>query len=413
MLNSKGERELCYVIRIDDVQPIQGRDKVECAIVGGWTCMVRKGQFKKGYLGIYFEIDSKLDTTKEVFKFTEKYDGKIKTQKFSIKDENGNKVGQFWSQGLLMSAEDFGWEYVHSAYGDYISTHKGAGSAIEEGDFLTKELGVTYVEAEDNKRKSSSSDKYKKMASRHQKLFSNSIIKKIYKNKYGKMILFLFLGRKTDKKSSFPSWVVKTDEERIQNLTHRISEFQKEEFIATEKIDGTSTTFTIKGNDYRVCSRNVVMTEKKDGGWYESNVYTEMSEKYNMKDVLKQLLKSNNNYEFVTIQGETYGQGVQKRDYNIKHHDLAVFNVIFGYKDKNVKRSNPIEMKELMDKYNIPTVPIIDCHVNIPNNCKDILDMAGGKSIIDGGMREGIVFRNYDGTKSFKAVDNNFITKYH
>ena len=45
MLNKNGERELCYVVKVDDIQPIQGRDKVECAVIGGWTCMVRKGQF--------------------------------------------------------------------------------------------------------------------------------------------------------------------------------------------------------------------------------------------------------------------------------------------------------------------------------------------------------------------------------
>ena len=55
----------------------------------------------------------------------------------------------------------------------------------------------------------------------------------------------------------------------------------------------------------------------------------------------------------------------------------------------------------------------IEEHFHIPSTCQEILDMAGGEASIYGGMREGIVFRNYDGTKSFKAVDNNFITKYH
>ena len=73
MLNKNGERELCYVVKVDDIQPIQGRDKVECAVIGGWTCMVRKGQFNKNDLGIYFEIDSKVDISKDVFKFAEKY----------------------------------------------------------------------------------------------------------------------------------------------------------------------------------------------------------------------------------------------------------------------------------------------------------------------------------------------------
>ena len=77
MLNKNGERELCYVVKVDDIQPIQGRDKVECAVIGGWTCMVRKGQFNKGDLGIYFEIDSKVDTSKIERELKKEKDDKI------------------------------------------------------------------------------------------------------------------------------------------------------------------------------------------------------------------------------------------------------------------------------------------------------------------------------------------------
>ena len=48
MLNAKGERELAYVVKIDEIRPIPGKDRVECAVVGGWTCMVPKGVFKAG-----------------------------------------------------------------------------------------------------------------------------------------------------------------------------------------------------------------------------------------------------------------------------------------------------------------------------------------------------------------------------
>jgi hypothetical protein len=39
--------------------------------------------------------------------------------------------------------------------------------------------------------------------------------------------------------------------------------------------------------------------------------------------------------------------------------------------------------------------------------------MAEGASAIDGGMREGLVFRSIDGARSFKAVSNPFLLKYH
>lgn len=396
MLNKEGQRELAYVVKVDEIRPIMGKDRVECAVVGGWTCMVPKGAFKAGDLGVYFEIDSKLDTSKEVFAFTEKYHGKIKTQKFKTPD------GPFYSQGLLMSFNDFGWESTK-----YL-----------EGKFLTKELGVTYADPEDNKRKSNKSNpnaKYQRMMNRHPRLARSKIGRFCMKHKSLKKILYWVLGGdKKNKPVIFPYWVVKTDEERVQNCFNTVHNLNCE-WIATEKRDGTSTTMTLKGHgkkqDYAVCSRNVRMENRKDGSWYDSNVYTEMSEKYHIKSVLEELLTDE--YEFVTIQGETFGEGIQKRDYGLKEHVFEVFNVIFGYKNGTTKRLNPLEMKELMDKYNIPTVPIVSEHLILPDSCQGVLDLACGEAALYGGMREGLVFRSYNGVHSFKAVDNEFLVKYH
>lgn len=394
MLNPKtNERELAYVARVTEIVPIEGADRVEVAKIQGWTCMVAKGAFQVGDLGVFFEADSKVPE-KEPFLFMEKRHYKVKVQKFF--------KGTVISDGLLMSFVDFGWKD-----GKYA-----------EGDFLTKELGITYAEAEDNKRKANSTDKYKKMAQRHPKLFQNPIIKKIYKTNFGKKVLFLFFGKKKDKKGCWPAWVVKTDEERIQNLASRIEEFQNEKWIATEKIDGTSTTFTLKGKgrkqEYHVCSRNVAFDtpEKAAKCFYDSNVYLEMDEKYDMRYVLQTIMNETNAL-YVTIQGETYGGKIQKRDYSRSDHELAVFNVIICGQDGIPRRLNPVEMKAKMDEYGIPTVPIVATDVELPSTCDEILAMAHGDSLIDGKPREGLVFRNIDGTKSFKAVDNLFILKYH
>ena len=34
MLNSKSERELAYIVKVDEIRPIPGRDRVECAVIG-------------------------------------------------------------------------------------------------------------------------------------------------------------------------------------------------------------------------------------------------------------------------------------------------------------------------------------------------------------------------------------------
>ena len=65
MLNSKNERELCYVVLINGIEPIPGYDRVEHAIIGGWRVIVQKGQFNVGDPAIYFEIDSRVPSDRE------------------------------------------------------------------------------------------------------------------------------------------------------------------------------------------------------------------------------------------------------------------------------------------------------------------------------------------------------------
>lgn len=403
MLNAKNERELCYVVRVDEIKPIEGRDRVECAVVGGWTIMVRKGQFQPGDLGIYFEIDSQVPE-KEPFMFLEAKHFKIKTQKYKTPD------GQFWSQGLLMHAEDFGWEMLD----DFIADDEN-NLHFSEGDtrFLTKKLGITYAVAEDNSRKANSVDKYKKMAQRHPKLFAKKSIRWLMRYEWGRKLLFVFFGKKKDKKGGWPEWVAKTDEERVQNMPWILAD--KSEWIATEKIDGTSTTFTMKRGkrknqyDFYICSRNVVFDKPDKQCFYDSNVYVEMAEKYNVESVLRQILENRPDLDWVTLQGETYGAGIQKRDYSLKDHDFVGFNFITSASG----RWNSVDAKNLMNGFGIPWVPIVDEHFVLPDTVDELLTIATDKSVIDGGMREGLVFRSQDGVKSFKAVSNEFLMKYH
>ena len=408
MLTPKNERELAYVVRVDDIKPIEGRDRVECAVVGGWTIMVRKGQFHPGSLGIYFEIDSQVPE-KEPFMFLAQKKFKIKTQKYKTPN------GQFWSQGLLMAPEDFNWYMndIRTAIIEMDATNDEGYHAVDnESRFLTKRLGVTYAVAEDNARKSGSMDKYKKMAQRRPKLFAKKPIRWLMRRNWGKKLLFVLFGKKKDKKSGWPAWVKKTDEERVQNMPWILQ--NKEPWIATEKIDGTSTTFTMKRGkfgkfDFYVCSRNVVFDKPDKVCFYDSNVYLEMAEKYDIENALKDILKNNPKLEWVTIQGETYGPGIQKRDYSATEHEFAAFNFITSTEG----RWNSLEAKELLSFYNIPWVPIIDKEFILPDTVEELLDIATDMSVIDGGMREGLVFRSLDGAQSFKAVSNEFLMKYH
>ena len=388
MLNEKKERELAYVVKVDEIRPIEGADRVEVAIVNGWHIMVRKDQFKPGDLAVYFEIDSKVPA-EEPFMFLEPKHFKIKTQKYF--------KGTVISQGLLMGFEDFGWEK----------------DAYKLGDFLTQKLKVTYAVEEDNARKASSVDKYKKMAQRHGKLFSHQPFRWLMRRTWGKKVLFLFFGKTSDKKAGWPAWVAKTDEERVENMPWIFN--NKSPFVATEKIDGTSTTFTMKRgkfgkNDFYVCSRNVVFDKPDKNCFYDTNVYIEMAEKYDIEKILKSILTDDPTLDWVTLQGETYGAGIQKRDYGLKEHRFAGFNFITSKEG----RWDSVRAAKFMTQYNIPWVPILDENYILPDTIEELRAFSHSEgSRIDGVIKEGIVFRSQDGSMSFKCVDPEFLMKYH
>ena len=405
MLNPKtNERELCYVVQIDAIEPIIGSDNCEAAVVGGWRIMTRKGTFKPGDLAIYFEIDSKVPET-ETFAFLEKKHYKIKTQKYTF----GGK-GNFVSQGLLMHPIDFGWTTGETGKSIIIPDD---GTQLEKGDFLTQRLGVTYAIDADNKRKGSGPDKYKKMAARHKKIFSNPIVKKIMKYSLGRKIMFLFFGKKKDKKGAWPLWVKKTDEERAENMLWILT--NKSPFVATEKIDGTSTTFTMKRgkfgkNDFYVCSRNVVFDKPDKNCFYDTNVYVEMAKKYDIEKILASILADDPTLKWVTLQGETYGAGIQKRDYGLNEHRFAGFNFITSKEG----RWDSVRAAKFMAQYNVPWVPILDENYILPDTIEELREFSHNEgSRIDGVIKEGIVFRSQDGSISFKCVDPEFLLKYH
>ena len=410
MLNANSERELAYVVLIDGIEPIPDYDRVEHAIVGGWRVIVQKGQFQVGDPAIYFEIDSRVPADKECFAFLEKRHYKVKTL----------KMCKTLSQGLLMHARDFGWDNCGVGCGGE-ETKQGIVEPDgtihmpdDESRFLTQKLGVTYADDEDNSRKAPSVDKYKKMEMRHRKLFKNPVVHWFMRYKFGREVMFFFFGKKKDKKNGWPAWVQKTDEERIQNMPWILN--NDEDWVATEKIDGTSTTFTMKRGkfgrkSFYVCSRNVCFGEENKPCYYDTNVYWEMAKKYNIYTVLSAMLDLFPNEEWITIQGETYGESVQKRDYSLKEHGFAAFNLIFSSRG----RIGTTEMVRTLTAYGIPCVPIIEPNMKINQfeNVDDILTYVEGNSQIDGLPREGIVFRTIDGQKSFKAVSNSFLLKYH
>lgn len=219
--NLAKERALAHIEEIAWIKPIDGADNIELIGVLGWVLIAKIDEFKVGDKAVFIEIDSKCPSDDERFAFLEKKHYKIKTM----------KLGKFkcFSQGLALPLTLF----------PELSDRK-------LGDDVTKELRITYSSEEDSKRKSNKVDpnaKYKAMAARHKEFFSKPIIRKIMRYDIGRKLLFLFFGKKKDNPKQFPSWIVKTDENRIENCPFYLK--SNEEWVQTEKIDGTSCTYAV------------------------------------------------------------------------------------------------------------------------------------------------------------------------
>lgn len=387
MLDKNGKRMLAYVQQIVDIEPLFfcKKDKkgnivpdlnengekiyanaIEKAHVLGWTLIVNKGEFKPGDKCVFFEIDSKIPEHKflesdgtDVFEF-------LKHKHYTIKTYKLNKFG-IHSQGLAMPLSKL-----------------GLSADLEINTDLTEQLGITYAVSEDNQRKSSTNKKRKKC----------------------------WLFNLFRKQQNFPSnYVSKTDEERIQNMPWVLE--NKEPLIATEKIDGTSTTFLLVKKlfwrfDFYVCSRNRRLTRNDLGYNAQDNIYWEMAIKYDIKKQLKKYLKSHRRIKWVCIQGESYGEGWQGNPLKLSGHHFAAFN----FKDSKNGRWNSIKAKELLNSWEkpIPWVPILNERFILPDTVEELLTIATGKSSINPNvLREGIVFRAEDGVLSFKAVSPEYL----
>lgn len=188
----------------------------------------------------------------------------------------------------------------------------------------------------------------------------------------------------------------------------------KEPFVVTEKIDGTSTTFfldtTKRKPEFGVCSRNVRQMDENQENYHTSdecgNVYWEMAFKYDVKDALGKIAEERNAKRIV-LQGETYGAAVQGNKYKQKDRKFAAFNLIL-----DDVRLGSVEAMKILDKYDIPFVPILNENYIIPDDFEEFKLTADGMSVINSECRrEGFVYRSPDGKISFKNVSRVFLLK--
>ena len=390
IINDK--RALAYVVTIDEIRPIEGYDRVEYARTNGWWVIINKADnLSVGDKCVYFEVDSKVNPLDERFAFLEKRDYRIKTI----------KMCKVYSQGLLIPLSNF------PELGD-----------LDVNTDVTDALKVIYYVPEDNQRKSNSVDpmaKYRSMAARHAKLARKKWFRWLMKRDWGRRLLFVFFGKKKDTPKGWPThfpFIHKTDEERCENLPQMLG--YPNPLIVTEKLDGTSTTFILerKGKkkfEFYVLSRNVRQKDENQSCYHDHNIYWDMAFKYNIEAVLKDMLTLRPDLQYVCIQGESVGS-VQGNPLKLAEDDFYAFNFI----DSDRGRWPSDEGAELLDKYGIKWVPILDTNFMMPNDMEKFKQMATAKSAVNPAvMREGIVLRDPVTDFSFKNVSREYLLSHN
>lgn len=374
MLNENGNRMLAYPAKISNITKIEGADKIELLSINNWNVVATKGLYEIGSMCIYFEIDSLLpEKTWCKFLSTKKY--KVKTM----------KLGKFdvISQGLA----------IHP---DEIEEIKGL--ELKENMDLTEILGVVHDNEDDE-------------VVHITPIKRNPLIGILSRIPLVDKIVSYFVNE-IDYNQTWPYWVEKTNEERFQNIPpSKMEKIRDGRWVATEKLDGCSATYTLKSvkgkhfkkNIFLVCSRNQIInpnTKQKD-----QKRYIEISNRFKIERVLKNIAEDYR-ADCVTLQGEIFGLGVQKRNYSMSTFDFRGFNLVI-----DGRKINPIVGEIILKDFDIKWVPIVYDGHRLPVSETELITYSNGKSLIDGGLREGLVFRTHDGANSFKVISNDYLLR--
>lgn len=345
-------RKLATIRKVREICSIPGADNIELAKIDGWQCVVKKDEFKPGDLGVYFEIDSALPFTDSRYEFLVKncrkcwkLGDKILKEVLRIKTI---RLRGITSQGLFMPVSIFP-EIENPVEGnDYTEILK-----IEHYDEVTE-------------------------------LYSSiSGTAKISGNAKG----------------NFPSFIPKTDEERIQNLYNYFTDMKDVIYEETTKADGSSMTVynTVEkrpDSPFGVCSRNLDLKEDIE------NIFWKVANSL--------FLRGKMQGKELALQGELVGPGVNGNQERLTDYEYRIFRV---WDIQNQRWLSPEERYNLTFQFSLKHVEIKHKEIKVFtkfSNIEDLLKHVEGKTI-SGTEREGSVFKAVDGSHSFKVINNKYL----
>jgi len=347
---------VCYVARINEIRPIDGADNIELAIVGGWNCITKKGEYNAGDLIVVATTDAvipqELSDVMNVTNYLRK----------------GQRVRTVKLRGVYSECLIIPFAYCKDGA-------KLANTKWNEGEDMMLFLGIFKYEPPIKQIRLSSGKKI-----RYQ---DNPNFHVYYK---------------------FP------------NLKNVAGMFTEEDMVEiTRKIHGTNARYGIvkktklavwdkvkkffgladKWIDYEfvVGSHNVEKGSDSQG-FYDTNVWYQISDKYEIKKKLWEYVKSvamePEIGAGITIYGEIYGVGIQKNyEYGLKEIEFVGFDV-----KENGEYLSPINSKLLI---------------------KHILDLPYVEILYSGNWSQAVqdkfVFNNF--IAGTKVPEEGIVIKYH
>jgi RNA ligase (TIGR02306 family) len=340
-------RKLVTLRQINAITSIPGADFIERVAIDGWSAVATKGDFSVGDPCLYFEIDCYIPYGDTRFEFLMKdkivWSGvegvRIRTREFRKQI----------SQGLALPLAQFP-EVVEIVE----SMTPAQARAID----FTKLLGVLKWERE-----------------------------------IPAELLALVNG-------GMPSYIRKTDVERIQNIPEIFDEQADVIFQETVKLDGYSMTVFSHLQDSGVCMRN---------WWLKNDVpneYAAVANDFGLLEAVRKYPKS------IALQGELIGPRVcgnhdrlSAREFRLfKIYDIAQSRYV-GYQE----REEIIADLRLLGAniLQVPTVRFV--RLGDLGSVESVLESASGPSLNPQVSCEGKVFCSMDGRTSFKAISNSYL----
>lgn len=389
-------RKMASIQKIVAINPIPGADAIERVSILGWDVVSQKGIHTVGDLVIYYELDSWLSADDPRYaSFEERFGMWGEKRGMRLRSI---KLRKQLSQGLIMSLKEF----------PEIKNPK-------EGDDVTEILKI---------------EKWESLSE------ANS-------NNGGAQ------GAKTAGAKPWPSFLRKTDQERIQNYLHAIPDFMKCTFEASIKLDGSSmTVFNLEQDspyfesalteiEERALRRapwykKLIFKFKKKFGLYKKptsiqgvcsrNIQLDIDGDNHFSAYVREngiLQKLKNLGSSIAIQGELIGPAIQDNFEKCVANEFYVYDIFDINKQEYLMPANSQAVTGILEQNYVPIIsknldlryiPGLVSGETEPRVIMDaILKFAEGEGLRKGVKREGVVFKSNIGPHSFKAVSNSYL----